>query len=432
MHRSTVRTVATYSVLSSAFLTVSASLHAAPMAPADNGISGKFSAQVNADFILLGDTDDAALVYFVPQRGGVAVDARSSANPLPQFQVSSYTPNFGFFEGEILTCLGGSLSTLAYLDGLKRLEDEAKALQLRVSPAPVATAVTKFLVGAYEVSNGRLDISCKKTPFKVTNPKTGVEVTRNVPECTTRSDLNAPYDLDLNVMYKFASLPAVGNSVVAQSIPFQAITLPGADATIRSLMQTGGQWNNILTGRVNWEITAQRKTRQARYHINWEQVFEQASAFAAYHSNACVDIELKGFFQKLTQCKKEDECGIRVEYLQANGTWGDKAPDNAAFVNASNEVQKRLQDELFTEVRNRSQSQLGRVSEKSTSQFTLRANYEKILFSRNEVVPFAFNEGAVSVAAATDLNIACLTGGFEEGRVSWNMNDAGCKALIGQ
>jgi hypothetical protein len=409
-----------------------ATAHAEPMAPADGRLKNKFSSQVNADFLLLADTDDASVVYYVPKRGGIAVDARTSSNPLPRFNISTYVPNFGFFAGETLTRLGGSLSTMANIDALNRLESEAQAKGLTVSPAPATSAVTKFIIGAFVLDDGRLDINCTKTMWKATNSTTGKEIERPVTECKTRSSENAPYDLDVNVMYKFANLPAVGNSVVSQNIPFQAVTLPGVDAELRPLMESGGQWDQYITGRINWEITSQRKTRQARFHINWESVFEQASAFAAYHNNSCVDIEIKGFFQKLTQCKKEDECGIRVEYLQPDGKWGDKAPDNDAFIKAANEVQKKLQDELFAEVSARSKSQLGRVSEKATSQFTLRANYEKILFSKNEVVPFAFNEGPVSVSAATDLNIACLKGGFEQGRVTWDMEDAGCKALIGK
>jgi hypothetical protein len=37
-----------------------------------------------------------------------------------------------------------------------------------------------------------------------------------------------------------------------------------------------------------------------------------------------------------------------------------------------------------------------------------------------------------SVSASTTLNISCLKGGFEDGRVTWNMDDAGCKYLVGQ
>ena len=409
-----------------------APLLGAPMSPSEKNVSGFFSGAVQDSFKLLADSDDPTLVYYVPAQGGIAVDAASSAKPLPQFGISSYTPSFGFFGGETLVRLGGSFSTTSYLGALNQLESEAKSKGLSVAPAPAATATTKFLLGAYEVSGGRLDISCTKEDYKLTKPD-GSEKVSKVPKCKAKADpTDSEYSLDLNIMYKFATLPAVGNSVVSQRIPFQAITLPDTETLFRSKMETGGQWAEIMTAKIDWEVTAQRKTRQARFHINWESTFEQASAFAAYHNNSCVDIELKGFYQKLAQCSKEDECGIRVEYMNSDGTWGDKAPDNAAFVNAANEIQKRLNDELFLEVANKTKSQLGTVNQDSNSQFTLRANFEKILFSKNEVVPFAFNEGPEVFKASTTLNIACLKGGFEEGRVTWNMDDAGCKALIGQ
>lgn len=403
----------------------------APMDPSEKNLTAQFSVQVQSDFLLLADSEDNSLVYYVPARGGVAIEARNSTNPLPQFAISNFMPSFGFFAGESLVRMGGALSTSSYMDSLKLLEAEASSKGFHIAPAPAASATTKFLLGAYELSNGRLDVNCTQESIIITK-QDGSTKTVKIPKCATKSDPTSTYDLDLNVMYKFTSLPALGNSVVSQTIPFQAVTLPGTEAALRLKMQTGAQWNDYMTARVDWEITSQRKTRQARFHINWESAFEQASAFAAYHNNSCVDIEVNGFFQKLAQCSQENECGIRVEYMQNNGEWGAKAPDNSAFINATNEIKKSLTSDLFTEVQNKTKSELGRVSQNASSQFTLRANYEKIAFSKNEVIPFTYNEGPASVKASTTLNISCLKGGFEDGRVGWNMEDAGCKSIIGQ
>lgn len=403
---------------------------AAPMSPSARNVAQYFSATVQDAFTLMGDTDDLSLVYYVPRRGGVAVQSPQSASPIPRFQISAYYPTFGFFAGEELTSLGGSLSTTSDLGALGQLQSEATAKGMRISPAPATKAQTKFLLSGYAPPNGRVEIKCEKEIIQIITPTGPRDVV--IPKCFTHQDPSQPYELDTNVMYRFNSLPALGGSVVAQDISFQATTLPGWTNQLRTLMATGAQWDNVLSAKIDWEIKTSELTRQARFHVNWSSLFEQASAFAAFHLSSCVDIEVRAFFQRLVQCSAENECGIRIEYLQSNGTWGPTAPNDANFINVVNAVQKRLQDELFNEVRKYTTPVNGQVSNQATSIFTLRANYEKLILEKNEVVYIQYNPGPTDVQAPTMLNVSCLTGGFEMGRVNWNMNDPGCRALIGQ
>ncbi|QRK10236.1 hypothetical protein JQX13_09135 [Archangium violaceum] len=405
---------------------------AAPMSPSARNVAQYFSATVQDAFTLLGDTDDATLVYYVPRRGGVAVQSPLSTSPIPRFQISAYYPSFGFFAGEELVNLGGSLSTTSDLGALSLLQSEATAKGMRITPAPATKAQTKFLLSGYAPPNGRVEVKCEKETFQITNPTTGETRTITVPKCYTHEDPTQPYDLDTNVMYKFNSLPALNGSVVAQDISFQATTLPGWTNQLRTFMATGAQWDNVLSAKIDWEIKTSELTRQARFHVNWKSLFEQASAFAAFHLSSCVDIEVRAFFQRLVQCSAENECGIRIEYLQSNGTWGPTAPNDANFINVVNAVQKRLQDELFNEVRKYTTPVNGQVSNQTSSIFTLRANYEKLILEKNEVVYIQYNPGPTDFQAPTMLNVSCLTGGFEMGRVNWNMNDPGCRALLGQ
>ncbi|EPX59898.1 hypothetical protein D187_002642 [Cystobacter fuscus DSM 2262] len=400
------------------------------MSPSSRNVSQYFSATVQDAFTLLGDTDDLSLVYYIPRRGGVAVQSPLSTAPIPRFQVAAYYPSFGFFAGEELANLGGSLSTTSDLGALGLLQSEATARGMRIAPAPASKAQTKFLLSGYAPPNGRIEIKCEKETIEVTT-STGTR-TVTIPKCFTHQDPNQPYDLDTNVMYKFNSLPALSGSVVAQDISFQATTLPGWTNQLRTLMATGAQWDNILSAEINWEIKTSELTRQARFNVNWKSLFEQASAFAAVHLSSCVDIEVRAFFQRLVQCSAENACGIRIEYLQSNGTWGPTAPNDANFINVVNAVQKRLQDELFNEVRKYTTPVNGQVSNQATSIFTLRANYEKLILEKNEVVYIQYNPGPTEMQFPTMLNVSCLTGGFEMGRVNWNMNDPGCRALLGQ
>lgn len=404
---------------------------AAPMSPAARDVAQHFSATVQDAFTLLGDTDDLGLVYYVPRRGGVAVQSPTSASPIPRFQAAAYVPSFGFFAGEELVNLGGALSTTSDLGALQELKNQAAAKGLRVTPAPATKAQTRFLLSGYAPPNGRVEVKCEKESIEIIT-SSGTRVIQ-VPKCFTRQNPWDPYELDTNVMYKFNSLPALSGSVVAQDISFQATTLPGWTNQMRTLMGTGAQWDNVLSAKIDWEIKTSELTRQARYTVNWKSMFEQASAFAAFHLSSCVDIEVNAFFQRLTQCTSENACGIRIEYLNpTTGVWGPVAPNDAGFINVVNAVQRRLQDELFNEVRKYTTPVNGQVSNQATSIFTLRANYEKLILDKNEVVYIQYNPGPSDVKTSTMLNVSCLKGGFEMGRVNWDMTDPGCRALVGQ
>jgi hypothetical protein len=142
----------------SATLLASSYSLAAPLDPSEKNVSQLFSAQVKDSFVLLADSDDASLVYYIPTRGGIAVDSPFTSAPIPRFSISSYAPTFGFWAGETLVRFGGSFSTLSYLNSLTQLEAEAKRAGLKIAPSPAKTATTKFLIGAYELSNGRWNL----------------------------------------------------------------------------------------------------------------------------------------------------------------------------------------------------------------------------------------------------------------------------------
>ncbi|RKG92504.1 hypothetical protein [Corallococcus terminator] len=405
---------------------------AAPMSPSARPVAQNFSATVQDAFTLLGDTDDLKLVYYIPRRGGVAVQSPLSTNPIPRFNITAYTPSFGFFAGEELTTLGGSFSTTSDLGALGLLQTEALNKGFRIAPAPSKAARSQFMLSGYAPPNGRVEIKCDKEIIQVTSPSTGEVRNVTIPKCFTHDDPTQPYDLDTNVMYKFTSAPPVGNSTVAQDIPFQATTLPNWAGPLRAMMSSGGQWDHVVNAQVEWTVRTSELTRQARFNINWKSMFEQASTFAAFHLSSCVDIEVRGFFERLTQCTAENACGIRIEYLQTNGTWGPRAPNDANFINVVNAVQQRLQTELFNEVRRYTTPVNGQVSNQVNSVFTLRANYEKLILDKNEVVYVQYNPGPTEFNAKTNLNVTCLIGGFESGRTYWDMADAGCRAMLGQ
>jgi hypothetical protein len=387
---------------------------------------------VRDNYTLLADSDNPRQVYYVPRFGGIAVNAPSSANPVPRFSISESVATTGFWAGSFLSYLGGTFDTVSLNDETaQKLFQEANTLGISLSPAPVRSAKTKWLLAAEAVEGSRVKADCQNQEVTVRNPRTGETTTTLVPFCYLPDESGA-YTRDSNIFYKLASFPVPGNSVTAAAVPFQAVLLPEGGTIARTKMSTGAQWDDLLTARVEWDIKTNTKTRQARAEINWKSTFEQASAFAAIHNNACIDIEMQAFYQKLASCNDPDQCGVSIKYLKDDGTWTNVAPNDPEFITQVKAFRKSIEDELFNQVEAYTTSTLGQVSKKKSAVFTLRANYEKKSLDRHEFRDFEWSPGNRALSVTTDLNISCLKGGFETGRVSWNTEDEGCRALIGQ
>lgn len=427
-----IKRITTLMTLGASLFTVSAA-RAEPMSPKDKNVAADFSVNVQNEFELLADTEDDSLVYYIPRQGNVLVQSPQSASPRPRFNVSSRAMRFGvmakLFPGEEFTYVGGVLSTTGNLGALLRLQDEARALGYRVAPSPVSSSAVKFMaMGTLDPEgSGRIDVRCdlEEDPDVIVDGEPLA-----VPKCYTRSNPDGEYDINTNAIYKLNSSRAPRNGTVARDIRFRSVIFPTFTDSIMDTMMVGGSWDDVLGAQVKWKVLAQRKTHQARVTVRWKRLFEQASSFVAMHLNSCFELELKAFFQKIVDCNNPNECGVFVEYRRPGGGWTDEAPNNADFVAVVNEVEAALRDQLFNEILPTS-SKLGQVSDSVSSQFTLRANYEKRIVRRNETIRVRYNPGAEDVDVATDFGIDCLMGGFGD-RVSWNLDDPGCAAILGQ
>ena len=105
---------------------LSSNVHAAPMDSNDVDIAYRFSTFVQKEFVLLADSYDPKVVYYIPKQGGIALDANLSSKPFPRFQIFEYTPSFGIFAGEYLTRFGGSFDTTGHLGVLDQLQKETR------------------------------------------------------------------------------------------------------------------------------------------------------------------------------------------------------------------------------------------------------------------------------------------------------------------
>lgn len=416
-------------MLSAIFSITAAVAQAEPMNPASKAAPGTFSARILSAFTLFADSDDPALVYYIPLRGGLAVQSPASPRPIPRLSVTSRTLNDGLFFGDEISYLGGSFSTVGDAGALAQLQTEATKQGLKLQPAPVTEAKTTFMTTGRILENGRIDLVCEKKPFSFT--KDGQTVNTTTTECKTRGSTDEPYARSIELMYRFNSLPVTSSNIVSD-VPFQAVLFDSGTNIVRNLLNSGQSWDSFLTSKVDWKLKTQRKTRKAVIEIQWDQLFEQAEAFASYHNYSCVDVELKAFYDKLATCNDASKCGVKVLYQKDGSTELTPIPPNDAdFIQVVNVIKDQVQNELFAQVAAAGTSQLGRVNQSKNAQFVLRANYERRVFKRKDSREILWNPGATVDAASTFMNVSCVKGGFSF-PIEWDMENPGCKSLLGQ
>jgi len=416
----------TSSVTAALSLLASASALAAPMDPAEKPVRVQFSKSIINNFELLTDSDDNSLLYFIPRRGALAVQSPQTTNPLPRFNILGIIPTYGFFAGRELGSFTGAFSPSGDLGSLNELITEANSKGYRVVPAPVVEASTRFIANGYTADNGRIDVKCETIDSGFKDPN-GNPVLR--PLCKTRQSPDEDYDIDTEVMAKLTTLP-LGASTIGQDVIFSGMLTPQWTMNARSLMATGSNWD-VITASTYWKVKTSRKTRQARLILNWKQLYERVDAFVSLHDGRCVDVQVRAFFENIAGCKDANQCGVKIEWIGDDGKPRPTAPSDKDFIDVVNVAKDQLQTDLFNEVRGMSQSRLGNVDTSQSALFVARANLEKRTITRNETRTIVWNPGFSRFEPRTDITVQCVSGGFGL-PVRWSLEDAGCKALIGQ
>lgn len=397
---------------------------AAPMSHDEKDIAGYFTADTQNKFNLYADNQDSTLVWYVPKEGQIAINGASTVTPRPRLSVVSRMSPYGIWAGQEQVVLGGAFDTTGHRGALLKLEAEAKARQWRISPAPASKAKTRFMLSdIYFDNDGRANINCENKEGEFN----GIPFV--IPECSALNDDGEWQRTD--VVASFQTMTPSGNTSVSTYIPFQLVTTPAVTYEIRQLMDAGANWDAHIQATTQWELTTQARTQLARINIDWERVFQQASTYTAIHFNSCVEAEIQTFFRRLLD-NQNGQSGITIEYRQPDGTYSDAPTNVAQFDNAVQSLYESIRDELFVELRDYGQSQLGQVNtEPSGAVFTLRANYEKLIFRRKEARYLTWNPGTKISNASTNMTIQCAKGGFGL-PVSWDMDDAACREIVGQ
>lgn len=393
---------------------------AAPLATNERDIQSQFSIDTQRKFQLFADSDHRDLVWYVPKEGQIAINGADTATPRPRFSIVSRYSTSGVFAGLEQAVLGGAFDTTGNRGALLKLETEARAKGLRISPATASKATTNFMLSdvAFD-SNGRANIRCENKAVPGT--------IFTVPECLVLSDTNEW--LPTSMLASFQANTPSGNTSVSTYIPFQAVSMPDATPEMRDLMN-GSNWDSHIQATTTWELTTLARTQVARININWERTFEQASTFTAIHLNSCLEVEIQTFFRRLAD-NANGQSGITIEYLHDDGTYKTTPPNQEKFEKVVQALYESIRNELFVEMRDYGQSQLGPVNTEARATFTLRANYEKLIFKRNETRYLTWNPGSSITNAKTNMTIQCLKGGFGQ-VVSWDMTDAACRSIVGQ
>ncbi len=418
------------SAIASALL--SCAVTATPMDPNDDNayrhFPGSVSAELESKYYLYKDSHKKDLMWYVPKSGYVAYRGTGD-NTRPNFNASSYIPRFGTWAalrpGEAQIRMGGAFNTMGRVEDVQFLKTEAEKVGFSVSPAVVTRGTALFVVDGIDANaDGRIDVECVDEPLTVTDPLgQTINVTINNCYVTTIDGKQQPTTI---VEKAYAKVPG-GRTSASVNVPFQLVTLPDNDMTnaIENDLAVGNSLSPYFSLIVDWELETERETRAARITVDWNQTFEQAHTFAAYHNFACVDIEIQTFFKKLVQEGK----GVYVEYYNPETKqYEEQAPNQAAFIKAVEGIQAELQAELFDQIQEYSQSQLGKVDTSTNSMWTLRANYEKQVLKRNETRTINWNPGMSMETVQTEMSVDCVVGGFGT-PVEWS-TDVGCHAIV--
>jgi hypothetical protein len=397
---------------------------AAPMSLDEKDITGHFSVDTQRKFNLYADSQDAALVWYVPKEGQIAINGATTASPRPRLSVISRVSPFGIWGGQEQVVIGGAFDTTGNRGALLKLEKEAKQLGWKISPAPAARSKTTFALSDVHFDrSGRARVDC----FNEEGSIGGTAFV--VPVCKVLND-DGEWQ-KTTVLSSFQTSTPTGATSVSTYIPFQVVTLPDIAPEIRSLMETGSNWDGHIQATTKWELTTQARTQVARINIDWERVFQQASTYTAIHYNSCVEAEIQTFFRKLLD-NQNGQSGITIQYRQPDGSYTDTPTNVKQFDDAVQSLYESVRDELFVELRDFGQSQLGQVNnEPSGAVFTLRANYEKLVFRRKESRYLTHNPGTSISDATTNMTIQCARGGFGF-PVAWDMEDPACREIVGQ
>ncbi|QUJ68853.1 hypothetical protein KDD30_07155 [Photobacterium sp. GJ3] len=411
---------------------ISGAVMAAPMDPNDDNAYRYFPASVSAEleskYYLYTDSHKKDLIWYVPKTGYVAYRG-SGQNTRPNFNATRYVPQFGIWAalraGESQIRMGGSFNTMGRLEDVNFLKTEAEKVGFSVSPAVVKRGTASLIVDGIDVdADGRVDVQCESYPLTMTD-QFGNQYTANIQNCSVTAVDGRQYPATV-IERAYAKVPS-GRTSASVNIPFQLMTLPNNEMSnlIEQDLAVGSSLAPYFSLVVDWELETERETRVARVTVDWNQTFEQAHAFAAYHNYACVDIELQSFFKKLVQEGK----GVYVEYYNPETRqYETKAPNQAAFIRAVEGVRADLQAELFDQIREYSQSQLGLVDTRTNAMWTLRANYEKQVLKRHETRMINWNPGMSMEAVQTEMSVDCVQGGFGT-PVAWS-TDTGCHAIV--
>jgi hypothetical protein len=399
---------------------------AVPVDPNDVNVEKDFTVEVQAQFNLFADSDDPNLVWYVPKQGIIGLLNPAHPNPRPRFSAYTSVPFTGLFAGQTLTYLGGAFSTTGIQTHLKLLEKQAALQGKRIAPAQAAKAETRFLLTGAEVNNeGRMIVDC--TTEEYTNNQTGQTFT--VPKCFVQGQEGQ--QLQTELFYKFRSFTPQGNSSVSQYIPFQAVSFPGVDATLMQLMQPGFASNldAVVQAQTTWDLTMEKRINVARITIKWSDLVKNAKDYAQGKGYSLKQEEVGQYFQQVVQQQDQDQTGLKVEYINPENGQLEQGPvDQNHQQQVVQAVQQSLQKEVFAQVVDQGQSQLEQ-GQQQQSQYTLRANFGKLMMSNNEITVVSWNRATGYTQPTTNMTIDCLSGGFGT-PVVWDNATPGCKELL--
>lgn len=309
---------------------------AVPVGIETKNVYTRFSVDMQKVFHLFGDSFDDTQVWYVPKLGNIQV-----AGNRPNFNVSGFRYGEGLFYQQQGVAISGRFFTGGVAGDVARLAAEAESLGLRISPAVASRAQTRFLLTGFELGNdGRLRTECEVQIWQ--GPSGPVEV----PVCRALN-LQGEWQA-LDFLYAFEADVPQGGEVVAQSMPFYGVTMPGWYDTIDYLLQTGSSWDAQIQAVTQWSLLTLNEVPQARVTLDWRRFMTTLLPKVEAMRWQLLPGDMQGVLMEVIN---QDESGVVILYRHPDGRYSEIPADLSQPFVVLNALVERLSKELFVAVR---------------------------------------------------------------------------------
>jgi hypothetical protein len=385
-------------------------------------------ARFSNDYDFYFDSMNHKVIYYISKHGGI-----STYRGLPKLSIQAITPRNRvirkIFDGEKSLKIAGTFQSIPNGNSHKEMIQQAASNGYTFIPMTATNVEVDFVIESSNIgANGYPLVTCEEVELAsgaVISIEGGEFDVPNVECFFQRKNENGQYESDgieVPILYKAYVSRLRGGGSTNRTLDFSVEYLPD-NAIIEDFKaeQYSGGNSQAIKARMSWDLDLAHQGQQARINIDWHKTVKSFSTFAALHNFACIDIQIRKHVGKVIE-----EGGITVDMFNpATRRWETYRHTSTELGKA---VEQRVMDivtsNMMTEIQAKAnkatQSQIG-VADGSNSKaiFTFHANYEKLLFKRNETYSVIVHPENEKGVGETSMDLSCVEGGFGS-RITWS------------